>query len=115
MSHAMESPPSSLLSNEDVASGLSTILAESEPGWGPAQVVARVPHPLISFFPIEVVTCLLGDGSTRQILLKRASGKIHSGHGHRGGLAHEAMVYRHILGPRRGSRPRFLGSWQDEA
>jgi len=103
-----------LPSDEDLVLRLNAILAGSDIGRGPVEVVERSPHRNASFFPIEVVTCRQSDGILLHLLLKYQSGKGHVAHGHRRGVAHEAEVYRRILGPMEGSRPRLYGAPFDE-
>jgi len=97
-------------SHADLTLRLNAILADSAPGGGPVEVVARKPFALMSFFPIEAVTCRRSDGTLCHLFLKYESGKNHGAHGHRGDLAYEAEVYRQILARREGFRPRFCGS-----
>ena len=111
---ATPSQHASIPSDEEVTRRLNAIFAGSGHR-GPVEVVARTPHRLESFFPIEVVTCRLSDGTHRDLLLKFQSSRSHGAHGHRRGLAHEAEVYRRIIAPQEGARPRFYGTSTDES
>ncbi len=76
----------------------------------PLTIVERQPQIYASSYPSEIVRCRFADGSERQILCKYATGLDHNTYGHRGGVAYEADVYRHVLEPLRTSTPRFYGS-----
>jgi len=66
-------------------------------------------------FPSEIVTFRLRDGRERHVLCKRASRQNHDDHGHRGGIAYEAGVYRELLRRLPVSAPRFFGTYVDSA
>ncbi len=73
------------------------------------RIVERQRPRYMSTFPNEIVTCQLADGSRRRLFCKYEAGRSHNSHGHRGGLAYEAEVYRRVLGPLPTLRPRFVG------
>jgi hypothetical protein len=77
---------------------------------GPVTVLSREENFYASTFPSEVVTCRLADGQERRLLCKYAAGKNHNAHGHRGGVAHEAEVYRRVLRPLGVALPRCYGA-----
>jgi hypothetical protein len=78
-------------------------------------VLARRPNYYASTFPSEVVTCRFEDERELRLLCKYAAGRSHRDYGHRGDVAYEAAVYRHVLGPLQASTPRFYGSYIDRA
>jgi aminoglycoside phosphotransferase (APT) family kinase protein len=84
-------------------------------GDGAVRVVQRELHSEASTFPIEVVTCELETGEALKLLCKYSADREHGSHGHRGGVAHEAAVYRHVLQPCGLSVPRFRGTYTDAA
>ena len=57
--------------------------------------------------------CRLADGSEVRLLCKYAVGRSHNSYGHRGGVAYEAEVYRHVLQPLPVSTPTFYGLHKD--
>lgn len=76
-------------------------------------VVGRKPNPYSSTFPSEIVTCKSPDGKVTRLLCKYSGGASHESHGHRGDVAYEALVYRHILQATDAAVPEFFGSYQD--
>jgi aminoglycoside phosphotransferase (APT) family kinase protein len=74
-------------------------------------VLDRQPNEYASSFPSEIVTCRLSDASVRRVLCKYESGQRHSAFGHRGNIAYEADVYRHLLQPLGSSAPHWYGLW----
>src|SRR5947208_9976074 len=66
-------------------------------GGGPVAVLLRRRNEYASTFPTEVVTCRLADGTERRLFCKYAAGRSQRDHGHRGDVAYEARVYRHLL------------------
>jgi hypothetical protein len=90
---------------------LSAILGGEAPPRGSVTVLEREPSPYASTFPIEVVTCRMSGGSLLRLFCKYAAGRDHNAHGHRGGVAYEADVYRRVLEPRGAATPRFYGSF----
>jgi hypothetical protein len=77
-------------------------------------VLDRRPNPYTSTFPSEIVTCRVHGGGELVLFCKYAAG----GHpdnvyGHRGGVAYEAAVYRHLLQPSRASTPTLYGTYTD--
>ena len=83
-------------------------------------ILDRGPAVYVSSFPSEVVTCRFNDGRELQLFCKYASAwkyayrLIHRAHGHRGGVAYEAEVYRSVLQPLQTSTPTFYGAHRDE-
>src|SRR6266851_2183008 len=76
-------------------------------------VVQRVPNRRPHTFPSEVVKCRLADGRELSLFAKYQAGAGNPAHGHRGGVAYEADVYRHVLRSSSSSTPRFHGSYSD--
>jgi len=82
---------------------LTSLLPRDALPGGRLTIVDRRPTPHATTFPVEIVTCLLGDGSERQLFCKHSAGKDSSAYEHRGGVAYEARVYQEILEPLRRS------------
>jgi aminoglycoside phosphotransferase (APT) family kinase protein len=78
------------------------------------RVLRRQPTRRPHTFPSEVVNCRLDDGRELNLFCKYQKGDGHPSHGHRGGLAREAAVYRHILALSSSSAPHFYGSYRLE-
>ena len=76
-------------------------------------VVGREPNMHASTFPSEVVTCRFDDGCELSLFCKHSADRGHNSYGHRGGVAHEAKVYRHVLRRFEGSAPVCYGSYTD--
>ena len=76
-------------------------------------VLERAPSTTTSWFPAEILTCRGLDGETVRLLCKRGGGLAFGGHGHRGGVAREAAVYRHVLARLNVTAPRFHGAFTD--
>jgi hypothetical protein len=65
-------------------------------------------------FPKEIVTCRRGDASDLRLFCKYGSDATgHNCHGHRGGIAYEAAVYRQVLTRSSATTARFYGSHTD--
>ena len=77
------------------------------------ELLDRQAHGESSTFPIEVVTCRIATGERLELLCKYSADREHAGHGHRGGVEHEARVYRDVLSGCGLSVPRFRGSYRD--
>jgi thiamine kinase-like enzyme len=95
--------------------------ASRDQRWGRAPIVISDRQPLIyeSFFPTEVVTCSDADERAFRILCKYGDARVedvdlHRAHGHRRGVAYEAMVYQEVLSAGRASTPAFLGAHRGE-
>jgi hypothetical protein len=78
-------------------------------------VVNRQPNVYSSTFPSEIVTCRLPDGDDLRLLCKYTAGRSHRAHGHRGDVAYEADVYRHVLEPLQVPTVRYYGAHVDAA
>lgn len=96
-----------------LTAGLSAVLAAHDPAMAGVTVIERRPNVYESSAPTEVVRCRLGDGTLRDLFCKYATRHDHTAHGHRGGVAYEAAVYRHTLAPMNVSAPRCYGSFED--
>jgi hypothetical protein len=79
-------------------------------------ILDRQPNIYASTFPSEIVTCRVDGGSILLLLCKYAAGGHRDNvYGHRGGVAYEAAVYRHLLQPSQASTPTFYGMYSDIA
>lgn len=95
-----------------LAEGLACVLgARGDRGSG-LVVLDRAPVESASSFPSEIVTCRTADGRKLRLFCKYAAGHDHNSHGHRGGVAYEARVYRNVLEPLNLSKPLFYGSYE---
>src|SRR5213593_3055278 len=79
----------------------------------PVRVLKRNPPPFMSTFANEIVTCQLPGGRKRRVFIKYGGGRSHLSFGHRGDISYEAEVYRRVLQPLPGFRPKFLGAHTD--
>jgi len=86
---------------ETLTATLTSLLSCDDSPDGRLTIIDRRSTPHATTFPIEIVTCRLGDGSERQLFCKHAAGKDSSAYQHRGGVAYEALVYRDVLEPLR--------------
>jgi len=97
-----------------LTSMLSRDLPEAD---GALTIVDRRPTPHATTFPVEIVTCRLGDGSELRLFCKHSAGKDSSAYQHRGGVAYEALVYQDVLEPLRRplglSTCRYYGTQTD--
>jgi hypothetical protein len=67
-------------------------------------------------FPKEVVTCRCDSGRELRLFCKYGCGHpAHQCHGHRGGVAYEAAVYRQVLEPARTTAPKMYGTFIEKA
>ncbi len=66
-------------------------------------------------FHCEILRTRFEDGSRLALLSKYARRDGSHSHGHRGGVAYEAEVYRRVLHPCGGSTPAFYGSYTESA
>jgi len=100
---------SSLLPNlQTLTVGLTSVLRSQ------VTVLDRQPNIFTSTFPSEIVTCRVDEGSKLLLLCKYAAGGHRENvYGHRGGVAYEAAVYRHLLQPSHASTPTFYGMYSD--
>jgi hypothetical protein len=104
----MKTPLSLLPDSPTLAARLASVLN----GNGPAKlrILERKRPRYMSTFPNEVVTCRTADGKVRHLFCKYGAGREHNSHGHRGGLAYEAEIYRRVLSPLKNLRPEFIGA-----
>jgi len=100
---------SSLLPNlQTLTVGLTSVLRSQ------VTVLDRQSNIFTSTFPSEIVTCRVDEGSKLLLLCKYAAGGHRENvYGHRGGVAYEAAVYRHLLQPSHASTPTFYGMYSD--
>ena len=103
-------PTTGLPDLHTLSDGLAAALRSSAMG-GPLVIVRREPAACPGTFPIEVLTCRFADGSQRQIVCKYGRDRNGATHGHRGGVALEARVYRHLLASLHLSSPAFYGAF----
>jgi thiamine kinase-like enzyme len=66
-------------------------------------------------FPSEIVTCQVDGREKLRLFCKYAADSAHPSHGHRGGVAYEAAIYRHVLEPLSLTAARSYGASGDEA
>jgi hypothetical protein len=110
----MSSIASSLLPNlQTLTDGLASVLRSNGSTNNEATILRRHPNIYASSFPSEIVTCRVDDGSELRLFCKYAAGHSHSGYGHRGGVAYETAVYRHLLQPSQATTPTFYGAYTD--
>ncbi len=97
---------------EALTVGLREVLGDPE-----VVVVDRERNAYASTFPSEIVTCRMGDGASLRLLCKYHNGGRFrdDGHGHRGGIAYEAEVYREVVAPVAPSAVRCFGTHNDVA
>jgi hypothetical protein len=93
-----------------LAARLASLLSGGDSARGAVTVLRREPSPYASTFPSEVVTCRIDGGEVLRLFCKYAAGMNHNAHGHRGGVAYEAEVYRSVLAPLGAPVPRFYGA-----
>jgi hypothetical protein len=93
---------------------LNAIVASDTSTDGQVTILTREPNPRKSTYPSEVLACQLTDGSEVRFLCKYAAESNHEAYGHRGGVAYEAEVYRHVLQSLPVSTPAFYGLHRDE-
>jgi thiamine kinase-like enzyme len=98
----------------ELASTLTSLLASTASLDGPPTIISREPVVQGSY-PKEIVTCRLDDGGTLRVLCKYEATYDHRAHGHRGGVAHEAVVYQRLLRPMRVVTPKLYGVHVDAA
>lgn len=102
-----------LPSKEILVSKLTNILSDNGITKPPVTVMDRQRNIYSSTFPSEIVTCQLADGKKLQLFCKY--GSLHNdSFDHKGNVAYEASVYRHVLEPLQISTPRFYGSVRGE-
>jgi hypothetical protein len=92
--------------------GLTTVFA-GKSARAQLTIIDRTPNEYASSFPSEIVTCRLGDSRELRLLVKVSAGQSHRSYGHRGDVAYEADVYRHVLHPLGSTAPRWHGSYVD--
>ena len=80
---------------------------------GPVTVARREPVPYGGTYPTDIVTCRSRGAVGLRLFAKHSGGRAHASHGHRGGVAYEAFVYRHVLRDRDLSAPRLYGAHTD--
>jgi hypothetical protein len=107
----LQAPEIQLPDDAALAAALADAL-EGSPGSGDFQLLDRQPSEWISTYPAEVITCRTAAGHTLRLLCKYSGGRPVNAD-HRGGVAYEAQVYRHVLHPLNASSPRFFGSHVD--
>jgi aminoglycoside phosphotransferase (APT) family kinase protein len=105
-----QTPPARFPDLEALTAGLRSVLRV---GGAPLTILDRRPNRYASVFLSEIVTCQLPDGRELRLFCKggadRDPGKRH----HRGRVAYEADVYRHVLHAARASAPAFYGTYAD--
>lgn len=97
---------------DELSATLTSLLTRTAALDGPLTVVRRQ-KVVQGTFPKEIVTCRLGDGRTKRLLCKYEAGYNHNAHGHRRGVAHEAVVYEELLQPLQAITPKLYGVHTD--
>src|SRR5690242_18257539 len=97
----------------DLTGALADLLAAEGYAGRCVTVVERGPNGYQATFPSEIVRCRLGDDRELRLFCKYAGGPGDPGHGHRGGVAYEAQVYRDVLRPLRAPTARCFGAVAD--
>ena len=99
---------------KDLEAGLQSILFRNGLH-GVVTVIERRPNVYESSFSSEIVTCETSDMRTLQLFLKYYDEKRFrdGGHGHRGGVEYEAIVYKNILSKIKLSAAKFYGIYKD--
>ena len=98
---------------ETLTVGLTSVLRNNGSAVGQVSVLDRAHNLLASSFLSEIVTCRLDDGSALRLFCKYEGSYIRNGRGHRGGVAYEAAVHRHVLLPLLVSTPKYFGAYAD--
>jgi hypothetical protein len=98
---------------QNLTAGLTSVFRSTGRIDTQVTIVEREPNIYASTFPSEIVTCLFDDGSKLRLFCKYEAGHFQSSHGHRGGIAYEASVYRHLLQPLGVSVSTFYGAYTD--
>jgi hypothetical protein len=89
--------------------------AVGEPGSQSAiEIVDRRANVFSSTSPSEVLTCRIGGSDEVRVHGKYGRRGVYTGHGHRGGVGYEALVYRHVLEPVGLSTPRLYAACFDD-
>ena len=105
-------------STRTLASRLSRMLEADRSIAESVEIVDRAPEPNASTFPVEIVTCRVGDREPRTLLCKYSRPQRcqlpawHVSHGHRRGVGYEGFVYRHVLEPLQMTTPRLWGTYE---
>jgi hypothetical protein len=94
--------------DDALAAGLTNALAD--PHSERVTIISRQRNPNASAFPSEMVTCRLANGEHLRLFCKYDNGRDHGAHGHRGGVAYEAEVYRDVLAPAALEVPHFYAA-----
>jgi hypothetical protein len=107
----MRAPHSPFPGLQTLTAGLTSVLIGGRPAAGGLTILDRQPTGQ-GTFPKEVVTCRLAGGRELRVFCKYGSRRSeHNCHGHRGGVAYEADVYRQVLRPLGASAPRLYGTY----
>jgi hypothetical protein len=93
--------------------GLTSVLRSHGRTNDQVTILRRHPNIYASSFPSEIVTCRVDDGSELRLFCKYATGHSHGAYGHRGGIAYEAAIYRHLLQPSHATTPAFYGAYAE--
>jgi aminoglycoside phosphotransferase (APT) family kinase protein len=109
----MQTPFSLLPDSRTLTARLAAALNGN--GGSGLRILERKRPRFMSTFPNEIVTCRVARGEPRRLFCKYEAGREHPSHGHRGGLAYEAEIYRRVLAPLKTSCPEFIGSDADAA
>jgi len=99
---------------QSLTAALSAIQRAKGSPHGRVDVLERRPNEYNSSFPTEKITIRTDNGNVLRLFCKYGHGFTKSGHGHRGGVPYEALVYRHVLQPVEDMAALFYGSYVDE-
>jgi thiamine kinase-like enzyme len=105
----METPQIKPPAKETLVALLTGVLTDKGLTKRPVTVVDRQPNIYASTFPSEIVACRLADGNELKLFCKYGN-VTNDSYDHKGNVAYEAAVYRHVLEPLKISTPKFFGS-----
>src|SRR2546425_1922139 len=109
----MKTPTSLLPDLPTLTARLTAALDCEKPSRGPVTIVERTLPRMMCTFPNEIVTCRVPQDRKFRVFIKYAGEHGHVDHGHRGNVAYEAEVYRHVLPATPGYTPKCLGTHID--
>lgn len=112
---SMQRLPPSFPDFDALSSGLNAALVANDSQCGPVSILDRSPALSQSTYPSEVVRCKIGHEGHRKLYCKYGAGLKYRSYGHRGGVSHEAEVYRRVLEPLNLSVAKFYGAVRDGA
>lgn len=93
----------------DLTQGLKCLLADLNE---PVEIITREEFPDSSTFPVEIISCRIGERLTLQLFAKYLAGKGPNNLGHRGGVLYEADVYAQVLSRMQLKTCRYYGQYE---